>query len=93
MAAVALREAQEETGLTSLNLLSNAIFDVDIHEIPARKEVPVHLHYDIRFLFEADPSEPFGNSDEITNIQWFSLKKAEQLVNEPSILRMLAKKV
>ncbi|MCX6215964.1 NUDIX hydrolase [Spirosoma sp.] len=91
--AVALREAQEETGLTSLKLLSNAIFDVDIHEIPARKNVPAHLHYDIRFLFEADPAEPFGNSEEIRNIKWFSSENAEQQINEASILRMLRKKV
>ncbi|SOD80771.1 NUDIX hydrolase [Spirosoma fluviale] len=93
VAAVALREAQEETGLASLRLLSDSIFDVDIHEIPTRKEAPAHLHYDIRFCFEADPLEPFGNSGEIKNIQWFSLKDAKELANERSISRMLEKKV
>lgn len=34
--AVALREAQEETGLPNLQLVSPVIFDVDIHPIPAR---------------------------------------------------------
>ncbi|GAB3988867.1 NUDIX hydrolase [Spirosoma daeguense] len=91
VAGVALREAQEETGLTSLRLLSPAVYDVDIHPIPARKDVPQHLHYDIRFLLEADPSEPFGDSDERENIQWISLGKAKILTNSESILRLIRK--
>lgn len=91
VAAVALREAQEETGLTSLKPVTDLIFDVDIHEIPARHEVPAHLHYDIRFLLEADPTESFGDSEEITKIQWFSLEEALELINEESIVRMLTK--
>lgn len=91
VAAVALREAREETGLTSLKLLSDAIFDVDIHEIPARADVPAHLHYDIRFLLEADPYEPFGFSDEIKNIQWFLLEMAKGVSDSVSINRLLMK--
>jgi 8-oxo-dGTP pyrophosphatase MutT (NUDIX family) len=91
VAAVALREAQEETGLTSLRLASSPIFDVDIHEIPTRKDVLAHLHYDIRFLLEADPLEPFGDSEEIENIQWFSLKNAELVADSESIVRMIRK--
>ncbi|QDK79459.1 NUDIX hydrolase [Spirosoma sp. KCTC 42546] len=96
VAAVALREAQEETGLTSLRLLmpadgTPAIFDVDVHQIPARHDVPEHLHYDIRFLLEADPDEPFGVSDEIKNIQWFSLEMVDNYTDSESILRLIRK--
>ncbi|WP_026261885.1 NUDIX hydrolase [Spirosoma panaciterrae] len=93
VAAVALKEAQEETGLQSVRLLSPAIFDVNIHTIPKRDDVPEHLHYDIRFLFEADPKEPFGISDERTNIQWISLEKVDSLTESESILRLLRKKI
>lgn len=93
VAAVALKEAQEETGLTSLRLLSPAIFDVDVHTIPARGNVPEHLHYDIRFLLEADPAEPFGDSDEISNIQWFSMEKASLKADSESIFRLIRKKI
>ncbi|MVM34275.1 NUDIX domain-containing protein [Spirosoma sp. HMF4905] len=93
VAAVALREAQEETGLTSLRLLKPAVFDVDVHQIPARNEVPEHLHYDIRFLLEADLNEPFGLSDEIKNIQWFSLEKAKTITDSESILRLIRKNI
>ena len=96
VAGVALREAQEETGLKSLKLITSdkrgpAIFDVDVHQIPARNEVPEHLHYDIRFLLEADPKESFGLSDEIKDIQWFSMQEAAEQADSESILRLIRK--
>lgn len=102
VAAVALREAQEETGLSSLRLVfpeevdsqgpsSPPIFDVDVHLIPARKNVPEHLHYDIRFLLEADPNEPLGVSEEIKNSRWFTLEKAALYANDASIHRLIHK--
>lgn len=100
VAAVALREAQEETGLSSLRLVfpdgdssqqlsSPPIFDVDVHLIPAWKDVPEHLHYDIRFLVEADPNEPLGVSGEIKNIRWFTLKEATDYADSESIFRLI----
>lgn len=37
---VALREATEESGLTHIAFASAAIYDVDVHRIPARRENP-----------------------------------------------------
>ena len=91
VAAVALREAQEEAGLMSLRLVTPAIFDVDVHPIPARGDVPEHLHYDIRFLLEADPAEPFGFTDEVNDIRWFSLDEAARYAGSESISRMIRK--
>ena len=104
VAAVALREAQEETGLTTLTLVTPSggkakaeisqtvpIFDVDIHPIPARNEVPEHLHYDIRFLVEADPTEPLGFPEEIRDIRWFSMNDAATITDSESVLRLIRK--
>lgn len=95
VAAVALREAREETGLTSLQLVIDgehpAIFDVDIHPIPARGDVPEHRHYDIRFLLEADPDEPFGISEEIRDVRWFLVESLNSYIDSASILRMMNK--
>ncbi len=91
VAGVALREAQEETGLTSLRLLSPTLFDVDIHPIPARANLPEHLDYDIRFLLEANPSEPFIHSDETNAIQWIDLVDIAAYTNEESVLRLVRK--
>ena len=51
-AKVALAEATEESGL-EVELLAPEIFDIDIHEIPARGDEPAHLHYDVRFALGA----------------------------------------
>ena len=42
--AVALREAREESGLSSIEPVSGEVFDVDIHEIPPFKDIPAHYH-------------------------------------------------
>ena len=46
-AFTAHREAYEESGLTRISFLMNDVFDVGIHEIPARGNEPAHLHYHI----------------------------------------------
>ena len=92
VAAVALREAQEETGLQSVKLLSPAIFDVDVHLIPAKGEVPAHYHYDIRFLFEADSSEAFQHTQETKDIKWVEIDKVPIFTDDLSVLRMIYKK-
>ncbi|HEU0306190.1 MAG TPA: NUDIX domain-containing protein, partial [Lysobacter sp.] len=42
LAAAALREAEEESGLVALSVDSDSIFDLDRHWIPARGPVPGH---------------------------------------------------
>jgi 8-oxo-dGTP pyrophosphatase MutT (NUDIX family) len=89
--SVALREAEEESGLKSVKPVSEAIFDVDVHPIPARRHEPDHFHYDIRFLFEADDSEPLTISSESKDLAWVPLKEIENYTTEESILRMVRK--
>ncbi len=87
---VALREAEEESGIAGISPLSHEIFDVDIHEIPARPATgePAHLHYDIRYLLQA-PSQDFHLSDESDALAWFSASELSALHPEESIRRML----
>ena len=79
------REAQEETGLTSLRLISNDIFDIDIHEIPARGKEPTHLHYDVRFLFEADPSLPLQQNSESKQLAWMTVEEMHRATDASSV--------
>ncbi len=88
---VALKEAQEETGLFNIQTISPTIFDIDIHEIPERKGIPAHLHYDVRFLFEADINEIFNISSESTDLAWVALSEVSKLNNSESIMRMVRK--
>ncbi len=88
---VALREAHEESGLTRLRPMGTAPFDVDAHRIPARGEVPEHWHFDLRFLIEADPTEPLVVSDESHAVAWVALAEVARLSPSESMLRMVRK--
>lgn len=88
---VAVREALEESGLSSIRLLDEAVFSVDVHLIPASSCFPEHPHYDIRFLFEADMDEPFEVSEESHDLRWIPLEEIERYNADTSVLRMVAK--
>lgn len=89
---VALKEVEEETGLMNLQY-DGQLFDIDIHSIPARKDLsfPQHDHYDVRFLFRGTDSDQLKISDESTDLKWISLQDLQHFNSEPSILRLRAK--
>ncbi len=91
LAEVALKEAQEETGLSSVCLDSEHIYDIDIHTIPARKQEPEHFHFDVRFLIRADINEPLLQNEESNALKWVALTEIEKFTKEHSVLRMLYK--
>jgi 8-oxo-dGTP pyrophosphatase MutT (NUDIX family) len=88
---VAMREAREESGLTSLRPVSDAIFDCDVHPIPGRTSEPEHFHYDVRFLLEADDAEPLVLSEESKELAWVALADVASLESDESVMRMVAK--
>lgn len=69
LAAVALREAGEESGLAGLSVEPD-IFDLDRHWIPEHKGVPGHWHYDVRYVVRCGASEAFTVSDESLALGW-----------------------
>jgi 8-oxo-dGTP pyrophosphatase MutT (NUDIX family) len=89
LAAVALREAREESGLADVRLASPEIYDLDAHAIPARGSEPAHIHYDVRFLCEASSEAPLQVSDESHALAWLELDAVVQLNPEESLLRMV----
>lgn len=80
LARVALREAEEESGLADLQV-EPAIFDLDRHWIPARGNEPGHWHYDVRYVVRATGSECFAVSDESLALAWMPI---EALVADPT---------
>jgi 8-oxo-dGTP pyrophosphatase MutT (NUDIX family) len=89
---VAMKEAEEETGLRSFTLMSDSIFDIDIHVIPARKDFPEHFHYDIRILLQAKKSEGLTVTNESNDLRWFPLQTIDAVTgNNISIMRMAEK--
>jgi len=70
LARVALKEAEEESGLGGLVLEDGALFDIDKHWIPERRDVPGHWHYDARYVVRAVGSEQFAISEESLALAW-----------------------
>ena len=87
---VALREAEEETGLEGLAPLAGdrLPLDVDVHPIPARGDEPAHLHHDIRFLLVAAAEAEPRVSAESTAVRWVERERLADLVTDASVLRL-----
>jgi len=87
--AVALREAEEETGL-EVEPIDSAIFDLDVHPIPARGSEPEHFHFDVRFALRAHTLE-YVVSDESHDLAWVPIERLREWTEEESLLRMARK--
>jgi 8-oxo-dGTP pyrophosphatase MutT (NUDIX family) len=89
--AVALREAREESGIADIRPVSGEIFDLDVHEIPARPDEPAHLHFDIRFLLQVHGDNQFSVSDESHDLAWFTPDELILLDVDEAVRRMCRK--
>lgn len=69
LVAVALREAEEESGLRDL-AIEREIFDLDRHWIPDHRDVPGHWHYDLRYVVRCCGDEQFAVSEESLALAW-----------------------
>ncbi len=87
----ARQEAAEESGIETLNLFRPEIFDIDIHEIPARNSEPAHDHHDIRLVFQCTDTEDYTVSGESHDLAWVDIHQLEEYTTEESMLRMQRK--
>jgi len=91
LARVALREAEEESGLGAL-VLEPAPFDLDRHAIPARGAEPEHWHYDVRYVVRATASEAFVVGEESLDLAWVDIAAiAADPAMDDSLRRMAAR--
>ena len=84
---VALKEAEEETGLNNLKLLSDGIYSLQIltvdSHIKREKFVSSHLHLDCCFLFEANEEDELRiKEDENSGVKWIDIDEATKVTNE-----------
>jgi 8-oxo-dGTP pyrophosphatase MutT (NUDIX family) len=91
LARVALREADEETGVPGL-VLEPGIFDLDRHWIPERKGEPAHWHYDVRFVVRATSSEEFVVSEESHALAWRPVEDVANDEHADESVRRMAQK-
>lgn len=96
LANVALREAEEESGLTGLTIIPD-IYDLDAHDIPARGVFgtptyeAAHIHWDVRFVVRAS-AEDFSVSEESLALAWLDIATLAADVNADASLVRMAKK-
>ncbi len=91
LSRVALREAEEESGLKDL-VVERGIFDIDRHRIPARASEPEHWHYDVRYVVYATRGEAFVVGDESHDLAW---RPVAELVDDEGVdasVRRMARK-
>jgi hypothetical protein len=98
---VALQEGLEESGLERLEFVpyeavmgftwERVPFDLDIHPIPAWKEVPPHFHYDVVYLLRPNEGLDLKTSHESEAVSWFTLKEARELCLEQNLQRQFDK--
>lgn len=89
--AVAIKEAQEESGINHIEPILKDIFDIDIHEIPENPREKAHLHYDIRFLLQVQSDEDFIQNSESKELRWISKNIEELPTREESVIRLFNK--
>lgn len=88
---VALKEAREESGITQIHPVSEEIFDIDIHLIPANSKDNAHYHYDVRFLLQVTSDEEVILNRESKELRWIGKNENELPTDNISVVRMFHK--
>lgn len=91
LARVALREAQEETGVIDLRV-EGGIFDIDRHRIPTRGDEAEHWHYDVRYVLRAGVDDRFVINQESQALAWRSVTHVAADSSFDASLRRMARK-
>ena len=76
LAAAALREAAEESGLPELE--PGPILRLSRHEVPCGPVRPAY-HLDVQYLITADPAQSPAVSEESTDVRWFALDELPEI--------------
>jgi hypothetical protein len=76
--------------LRDVALLDDGIFDIDVHEIPARKDAPPHRHFDVRFAFQARTRTLVAASD-ASAARWVPLEEVSRAQSDASVMRAVAR--
>lgn len=96
--AAAIREVQEESGLTEVRPVTPGIFSLEILTVDGHEKhgryVSSHLHLNVTYLLEADPALPVRcKPDENSRVGWFGLEEAVAASTEPWFQQRIYKKL
>lgn len=90
---VALKEAEEETGIRDFKVLKDddgLIIGLDIltvrEHIKNGRFVSAHLHLNASFLFEANEEDVLSlNQEETNGVRWIPVSDIDEMADEPEI--------
>ena len=93
---VALKEAEEETGLKNLKVLSDGIYSLEIVTVNGHvkrgKYVSTHVHLNITYLLEADENDKLKiKEDENSGVKWINIDDVSKVISEPKMLPIYSK--
>lgn len=96
--AVALREAEEESGISGLRVVTGDILSLEILTVDGHERrgsyVPSHLHLNLTFLLEGDPSRPLRNKpDENSAVAWIDVADIGIKSTEPWFVERIYSKL
>jgi len=88
---VAIKEAQEETGLTSIRPLSQGIMSLDVLPVwghmKGGKYVSAHLHLNTAYVLIADEgAQLIKNAEETDGVMWIDVADIEKYCDEPDLV-------
>lgn len=101
LAAVGLRELEEETGLAAAQLVdlpAGGIYSLEVLPVAGHMRrgayVSSHVHMNVTYLAVADPAEPVRIApDENSAVKWFALDQVEQVSREPWMCQHVYRKL
>lgn len=83
----ALREGMEESGIDTLETVSETIMYIERFLFPKGKDGGPHYHYDIRYLFKADNMD-YTVSSESVDLKWVDMNDLNLYSDEEATLFM-----
>lgn len=86
----AWEEAFQETGLKDIRPISPwVIADINVEMVPTYRDVPEHLHFDIRYVFSASSLAEISVSDESNDVIWVDVARLRDFTDEKPLIRLV----
>jgi len=93
---IAIKEAKEETGIETINPLTDEILSLDILTVKGHykrgKYISTHLHLSAAYVLIADETDDLTvKPDENSDVAWINVKEMGKMSNEPEIIPVYQK--
>ena len=88
---VAIKEAEEESSITNLELITNDIISLDVIEVVGHfkrnKWITPHVHLNVTYLFKANDYDFIHEKlDENSSVKWLPITNIDDFVSEENML-------